>query len=215
MGVTIEIGAAGADAGGRARRAGRHGRLTASAARAAGSSTRSSAGDWRSSTASGELRGDPGEALVLHLDGELETPRVVAVGIGDRDRVDLDALRTAGAAAAQALSTASAARCAGCSTRSLPLSLADQARALVEGTILGGYAPGRWKTQDDHPPRPIERIVLGHFDTRGAAGARPSGRRSSPSGRTAPATSRTCRRTSSTRRRSPSTRPSSRPSTSI
>jgi leucyl aminopeptidase len=47
----------------------------------------------------------------------------------------------------------------------LPLSLADQARALVEGTILGGYSPGRWKTQDDRAPRPIERIVLGHFDT--------------------------------------------------
>ena len=47
----------------------------------------------------------------------------------------------------------------------LPLSLADQARALVEGTILGGYAPGRWKTQDSHPPRAIEHIVLGHFDT--------------------------------------------------
>src|SRR5665213_913363 len=31
--------------------------------------------------ASGELRGDTGEALVLHVEGALETPRVVAVGI--------------------------------------------------------------------------------------------------------------------------------------
>jgi len=114
--------------------------------------------------ASGELRGDPGEALVLHLDGELETPRVVAVGIGDRDRVDLDALRTAGAAAAGALSNVGGTLC-WLLDDTLPLSLADQARALVEGTILGSYAPGRWKTRDDRTPRVFERIVLGHFDT--------------------------------------------------
>jgi leucyl aminopeptidase len=115
-------------------------------------------------TESGELRGDPGEALVLHLDGELHAPRVVAVGIGDRDQVDLDTLRTAGAAAANALSRIGGTVC-WLLDETLPLSLADQARALVEGTILGGYAPGRWKTQDSHPPRAIEHIVLGHFDT--------------------------------------------------
>ena len=115
-------------------------------------------------TESGELRGDSGEALVLHLDGELQAPRVVAVGIGDRDQVDLDTLRTAGAAAANALSRIGGTVC-WLLDETLPLSLADQARALVEGTILGGYAPGRWKTQDSHPPRAIEHIVLGHFDT--------------------------------------------------
>ena len=114
--------------------------------------------------ASGELRGDVGDALVLHVDGELETPRVAAVGIGDRDTVDLDALRTAGAAAAHALSRVGGTLC-WLLDESLPLPLADQARALVEGTILGGYAPGRWKTRNEHPPRPIEHIVLGHFDT--------------------------------------------------
>lgn len=111
----------------------------------------------------GELRGDPGEALVLHVDG-LETPRVVAVGIGDRDLADLDALRTAGAAAAHALARVGGTLC-WLLDDTLPLSLADQARALVEGTVLGGYSPGRWKTQNDNPPRMIERIVLGHLDT--------------------------------------------------
>ena len=115
-------------------------------------------------TESGELRGEVGDALVLHLDGELETPRVVAAGIGDRDEVDLDALRTAAAAAAHALDRVGGTLC-WLLDETLPLSLADQARALVEGTILGGYAPGRWKTQNDAPRRSIERIVLGHFDT--------------------------------------------------
>jgi leucyl aminopeptidase len=114
--------------------------------------------------ASGELRGERGEALLLHLDGEVSTPRVVAAGLGKRDDIDLDALRTAGAAAAQALS-----RVGGTVLwlldESLPIPLPEQAAALVEGTILGGYAPARWKTKDEDAPRPVERIVLGHFET--------------------------------------------------
>src|SRR3954452_361405 len=115
-------------------------------------------------TESGELRGEVGEGIVLHLDGELETPRVVAVGIGARDDVDLDALRTAAAAAAQALDRVGGTVC-WLLDETLSVSLTDQARALVEGTILGGYAPGRWKTGNEKAPRQIERIVLGHFDT--------------------------------------------------
>jgi leucyl aminopeptidase len=114
---------------------------------------------------SGELRGERGEALLLHTDGDLDAPRLVAVGLGERDEVDADALRTAGAAAATAL-----ARVGGTLgwllDDSLPLPLAEQARALVEGTIIGGYSPGRWKTEDPgRRPRAVERIVLGHFET--------------------------------------------------
>jgi len=122
-------------------------------------------GRLRALAASGELRGDRGEVLLLHTDGSLEAPRVVAAGLGPRGEVDAEALRTAGAVAAQAL-----ARVGGTVgwllDESLPLDLADQARALVEGTIIGGYTPGRWKTQDEATrPRPIEKIVLGHFET--------------------------------------------------
>src|SRR5262249_25771775 len=92
-------------------------------------------------------------------------PRVVAVGVGSRERVDADALRTAGAAAALAL-----ARVGGTLTwlldESLPLPLPAQAAALIEGTVIGGYSPGQWKTQEpEKRPRPIERIVIGHDET--------------------------------------------------
>src|SRR3982751_1911581 len=53
--------------------------------------------------AGGELRGERGEALLLHTNGALEAPRVVAVGLGKREQIDADALRTAGAAAAASL----------------------------------------------------------------------------------------------------------------
>jgi leucyl aminopeptidase len=112
----------------------------------------------------GELRGERGEALVLHVDGA----RVVAAGLGKRDDIDDDAFRTAGAAAAQALK-----RVGGTISwqldESLPLPPARQAAALVEGTILGGYSPGRWKTNADGPPRTVERILLSHDDVREAA----------------------------------------------
>jgi leucyl aminopeptidase len=110
---------------------------------------------------SGELRGERGETVLLHLDGELEAPRLLAAGVGPHDEVDADALRTAAAAAAQALS-----RVGGTLVwlldESLPVPLPVQAAALVEGTILGAYSPGRWKAKDE--TRPPERIVVGHAD---------------------------------------------------
>ncbi|HEV7133462.1 MAG TPA: leucyl aminopeptidase [Gaiellaceae bacterium] len=113
---------------------------------------------------SGELRGDRGDALLLHLNGELSSPRVVAAGIGPRDEVDADALRVAGAAAARSLARVGGTLC-WLLDESLPLSLPDQARALVEGTVIGGYSPARWKTADRDPALPVERIVIGHDDT--------------------------------------------------
>src|SRR5581483_12523836 len=41
--------------------------------------------------------------------------------------------------------------------------LPEQAAALVEGTILGGYSPGRWKTRDER--RAPERVVIGRAET--------------------------------------------------
>src|SRR5205085_8167890 len=46
---------------------------------------------------SAELRGDRGETVLLHLNRQLEAPRLVTAGVGKRDDVDADALRTAGA----------------------------------------------------------------------------------------------------------------------
>jgi len=113
-------------------------------------------------TETGELRGERGEAVVLHLNGELSAPRLVAAGVGPRGTADADALRAGAAAAAQ-----SVARIGGTIVwlldESLPVPLPEQAAALVEGTILGAYSPGRWKTDDDAPPG-FERIVLGCFD---------------------------------------------------
>jgi leucyl aminopeptidase len=111
----------------------------------------------------GELDTRPGGAVVLHLDGELSASRLVLAGAGPRDRVDAEALRTAGAAAG-----AETRRTGGSLLwlldESLPVAAADQAAALVEGTLLGAYDPGRWKN-DAGAARRLESIVVGQPDT--------------------------------------------------
>jgi leucyl aminopeptidase len=114
---------------------------------------------------SGELRGDRNEALLLHVDDGLDAPRLVVVGLGKREEVDLDAFRSAGAAAAHALQRVGG-TLAWLLDDSLDVPLPEQAAALVEGTVLGGYSPGAWKTQDgEKRPKPVDRIVIGHCET--------------------------------------------------
>jgi leucyl aminopeptidase len=108
--------------------------------------------------AEGELKRDLGETLVLHLDGELEARRVVVAAVGPQQEVDADALRTAAAAVGRnARGTV-----AWLLDDTLPLPPAEQARALVEGTILGAYDPARWKSE--HEAREVERIVVATDD---------------------------------------------------
>jgi len=107
----------------------------------------------------GELRASCGEAVVLHGD----TGRLVAAGVGAREEVDAEALRTAGSAAAHALSRVGG-TIAWQLDETLSVPLTEQAAALVEGTILGAYSPGRWKSKDE--TRPVERVVIAAEETR-------------------------------------------------
>src|SRR5438874_6243031 len=106
----------------------------------------------------GELRGELGKTLVLHTEGDGSTRRVAVAGIGTIDELDSDALRTAAAAVARATEDVGG-TLAWMLDDKLPLPLDEQARAVVEGVLLGSYRPGRWKT-DARDPRPLERIVL-------------------------------------------------------
>ena len=104
-----------------------------------------------------ELRDDLGRVAIVHVHGNLGARRVAAAGVGPRERVDADALRTAAAAVAHTTG-AYAERVAWALDDSLPLSPAEQARALVEGTLLGAYEPARWKR--DREPSKLSTLVL-------------------------------------------------------
>jgi leucyl aminopeptidase len=97
-----------------------------------------------------------GRTAVLYPNGDAAARRVVLVGLGPADELDADALRTAAASVAEA-----AERVGGTLAWVLDDSLphSEQARAIVDGLLLGAYDPGRWKTgaKSDHP---FDRLVL-------------------------------------------------------
>lgn len=115
----------------------------------------------------GELKGELGTTVVLHTDGELNARRVVVAGVGERNEVDADTLRTAAAAVAHRVADVGG-TLGWRLDPSLPLSLEEQARAIVEGTMLGSYSPARWKTQEQ-PEARVEKIVLYTTDPDGLA----------------------------------------------
>jgi leucyl aminopeptidase len=110
----------------------------------------------------GELRDEIGRAAVVHVDGRLSARRVAAAGVGPRERVDADALRTAAAAVVQ-IADEFAERMAWAIDESLPLSPAEQARALIDGTLLGAYEPARWK-RDEEQPKLATLVLCGEGD---------------------------------------------------
>jgi leucyl aminopeptidase len=100
---------------------------------------------------SGELRGAAGATLVLHQD---DGRHLVAAGAGRE--LDADAIRDAAAAVARLrLGSWVAWRL----DPSLAVALPEQARAVVDGIVLGGYDQGKWKTS---PPRrhEVQRLTL-------------------------------------------------------
>ena len=113
----------------------------------------------------GELKGELGKTVLLHTEGG--TSRVVVAGVGKRAEVDADAIRTAASAVVRRL------RDVGGTLGwqlddSLPVSPDEQARAVVEGAVLGGYSPARWKTEQQ-PAKRIEKIILYAADQNGVA----------------------------------------------
>ena len=99
-----------------------------------------------------------GQTAVLHLGGEIAAGRLAAAGLGSGDALDSDAVRTAGSGVARATATVGG-TIAWLLDDGLPLPTAEQARAAVDGLMLGGYDPGRWKAEGDRPKH-FERLVL-------------------------------------------------------
>ena len=105
----------------------------------------------------GEVSGKLKTAPLVHLDGELKAARLAIAGIGAREAVDADTLRTAaGTVAREARGFATS--IAWLLDETLPLPPAEQARAIVDGTVLGSYDPGRWKSSAE--PHRLERLLI-------------------------------------------------------
>ena len=101
---------------------------------------------------SGEVKGEAGATCILHG----ERGRIVVAGGGRRDQLDGDSIRDAAAGVAR---LGLGGTVSWVLDESLGLSAAEQARAVVDGLVLGGYDAGAWKT--DRPRRHLtQRLVL-------------------------------------------------------
>ena len=105
----------------------------------------------------GEVTGKLKTAPFVHMDGQLKAARLALPGIGAREAVDADALRTAAGTLAHEV-RGYARTIAWLLDDSLPLPAAEQARAIVDGTLLGSYDPGRWKSSSE--PQRLESLVI-------------------------------------------------------
>ena len=110
------------------------------------------------------FRPDAGTATLLNADGRL----VAVAGLGDE--IDADAFRTAAAAVAR-LTSRIGGSLAWVLDESQPVAVEEQARAVVDGLLLGGYDPGRWKSSDAGREE-LTRLVFIGPDSVGDTGAR-------------------------------------------
>ena len=85
-----------------------------------------------------------GSAVLLHLPAEAGAERVAVGGLGAE--IDTDAVRTAAGGIARLVEPIGG-TLAWILDDSLPLAATEQARAVVDGLILGGYDPGIRKTE--------------------------------------------------------------------
>ena len=113
---------------------------------------------------SGEITGEVGSTCVLHGDGG----RIVAAGAGRRDQLNADSIRAAAAAVAR---LGLGGTVAWLLDKALPVDAAGQARAAVDGLVLGGYDPGIWKTAKA-PPKRTDRLILVNADEQAVLTAR-------------------------------------------
>lgn len=114
--------------------------------------------------AAGDLTGKAGEVGVLYPRGAIPAQRVLVVGLGERDKFDLDGVRRAAAAGIlrardlQARQVATIAHGAGIAG----MDAAAAAQATVEGSLLAHYRFNAPKQQET--PHEIEQLLLVEFD---------------------------------------------------
>jgi leucyl aminopeptidase len=99
-----------------------------------------------------------GDAYLVHVAEPDGGRDVVVVSLGEAEELDSDAVRTAAAAATRQLHRPGS-RLAWPLDEQLSVPLEEQARAVVDGVLLGSYDPGAWKSNGKEV-EPPQRLVL-------------------------------------------------------
>ena len=113
-----------------------------------------------------DFQGKAGQTLSLRTLGKLRASRLLLLGLGKREgaetalpRAGFEPLRIAAGEAARLAQKGGATRLAFSSPR-LPGQSAHEARAIVEGALLGAYRFDRYKTQEKKKTRLLETLVV-------------------------------------------------------
>ena len=123
-------------------------------------------GHLAAAAAEEEFLGKAGQTLALRTMGKLRADRLLLLGLGKRDgaettlsRAGFEPLRLAAGDAARHAQKGGARRLAFAAPR-LPGQTAQEARAIVEGAVLGAYRFDRYKTEEKKKPRLLESLVV-------------------------------------------------------
>ena len=110
----------------------------------------------------GDFRGKLNQTTLIYTKGKLESKRVILVGLGKREKFDLDKIRQA---AGTICKKAKELKIKGFSCeiyggKQRKFSLQDSSQALVEGTLLANYQLGDYKTVDREDLFEVEELTL-------------------------------------------------------
>jgi leucyl aminopeptidase len=107
---------------------------------------------------SGDFKGELNEALLLYtLQGP--APRILLVGLGKRDELTAERIRSAAATAARRCRDMGAKKAAAALYgRGSPLPADDAAQAFAEGAVLGTYQYLEYRTKDREKVKVLERL---------------------------------------------------------
>jgi leucyl aminopeptidase len=119
------------------------------------------AGELRHLIDDGEVKGRRGKVTFVHTDGRVSAHRIGTAGVGPLEELDADTLRTAAAAAAIRAGDVGARSVAWViGDNGFALTPGEQAKAIVDGTALGPYDSGHWKTSNEDSRPEVERLIL-------------------------------------------------------
>jgi leucyl aminopeptidase len=110
------------------------------------------------------FEGKPGQTLLVHTQGRLPAARVILTGLGEPEKLDLDTVRRASAAALRRARDARARRVATIvhGAGAGGMAPARAAQATVEGAVLGTYEFLKYKSEPQ--PRQIEELLVAEMD---------------------------------------------------
>ncbi len=114
----------------------------------------------------GEIEGKLGKTALIHCPAGLKAAKMVVVGLGKKEKLDLEAVRTAAAAVIQKAKEVKAGvvgsivHGAGCGC----LDPREAAKALVEGSVLGVYKFAGYAKEKEEPGFEVKQLVLLEID---------------------------------------------------